>query len=191
MTKEINTLVKQLFFIFLVVFSTQGYCFESHRSDKSLADIKNSDFKLIGKTSFSVLFWDIYQSELRTSTGNYPINFAEESLLYEITYLMSITKQDLIERTVEQWEHLKIPSSTYKKYISLLDSIWPNIRKNDTLTLVVSANKSVFFHNGTLIGDIQEKHFGQVFLDIWLSEETSQPKLRQELLGDNHNEQSN
>ena len=37
--------------------------------------------------------------------------------------------------------------------------------------------------NGQYIGSIKAAEFGRFFIDIWLAEKTSQPKLRAQLLG--------
>jgi hypothetical protein len=52
----------------------------------------------------------------------------------------------------------------------------------------VNNNKSFFYYNNELIGEIGQQEFSQLFLDIWLSENTSEPDLRRELLGVNNNE---
>ena len=45
-----------------------------------------------------------------------------------------------------------------------------------------------FYFNKVHIGRIDDHTFGQIFLDIWLAEKTSQPKLRSQLLGQTNHE---
>ena len=97
--------------------------------------VNKHQLQLVGKTTFSVLFWDIYKSKLLTSTGKYPINNAEDKLIYEINYLTDISSNDLIERTEEQWQHIGISSENYQPYIPKLKRIWPDIVEGDTLSL--------------------------------------------------------
>ena len=47
----------------------------------------------------------------------------------------------------------------------------------------MSHQKSAFYFNDNLVGSIEDPMFGPLFVDIWLSEKTSEPKLRQQLLG--------
>jgi hypothetical protein len=70
----------------------------------------------------------------------------------------------------------------------MLEKIWPDIKEGDSLSLYVSNNKSTFYFNNDLIGEIEQQEFSQLFLDIWLSKNTSEPKLRLELLGINKDE---
>jgi hypothetical protein len=142
----------------------------------------------VGQTTFSVLFWDLYKSKLLTTSGKYPIELTDEKLLYQINYLTDISSKDLIERTVEQWQHLGVPRKNFERYLPTLKKIWPDIKEGDSLSLYVSNNKSTFYFNNDLIGEIEQQEFSQLFLDIWLSKNTSEPKLRLELLGINKDE---
>lgn len=144
--------------------------------------VEQLQLKDVGQTTFSVLFWDIYTSKLQTSTGRYPLQDNAQSLLYQIEYLADISSKDLIQRTVEQWQHLGVPEETYQPFVPELAQLWPDIRDGDSLALLVRQQRSAFYFNGNYIGDIANTEFSGLFLDIWLSEKTSQPKLRQELL---------
>ncbi|MEH6384219.1 MAG: chalcone isomerase family protein [Colwellia sp.] len=145
--------------------------------------IQEQSYIPIGETTFSILFWDLYKSKLLTTTGTYPIQTDRDKLLYQINYLTGISSKDLVNRTVEQWQHLGVEPELYAVYLPILLKIWPDIEEGDSLSLYVNNNKSVFYFNNNLIGEINQPEFSQLFLDIWLSEKTSEPKLRLELLG--------
>jgi hypothetical protein len=143
----------------------------------------------VGNAKFSVLFWDIYHSKLLTPTGRYfdvkdpNSQVAYQPLLFKIKYLRDITQKDLIEKTIEQWKHLAINEKKYLHYITLLQTMWPNIKTGDSLALLITENKSDFYFNDNFIGSISGEDFGKLFLAIWLSPNTSKPKLRKQLLG--------
>lgn len=160
--------------------------------------------KKVGSAKFSVLFWDIYQSKLFTSSGRFPNEDKEHVVLFEIEYLRDIAKTDLIDKTIEQWQHIGLQEKDYQHYVAQLEAIWPDIVAGDKLSLLIGDNKSSFFFNQQKIGTIIEQSspntyqetsenmsmtgasntaFGKTFIDIWLSEKTSQPNLRQQLLG--------
>ena len=151
----------------------------------TIVEIHN--FHNIGETTFSILFWDLYKSKLLTTSGKYPIKNETEKLIYEIHYLADISRDDLIKRTVEQWQHIGVMTKHYQVYLPELKSIWPDVNEGDTLSLLIDEVRSVFYFNQKYIGAIDKPQFGQIFLDIWLSENTSQPKLRKELLGETNN----
>jgi len=154
-----------------------------HLLERLPKDYDQLEFKIVGEAKFSVLFWDIYNSSLYTKSGKYRDN--SEPVMFKIEYLKDITAEDLIERTVQQWQHLKRSKSQFTPYISKLKAIWPNISAGDSLTLLVENEQSIFYFNNEIIGVIEEQEFSQLFLDIWLSPETSQASLRMKLLKGN------
>lgn len=150
-----------------------------------LADVQEKHpLKPIGNTVFSILIWDLYKSKLASTSGRYPNTVSSGLVLYEINYLKGISSEDLIMRTIEQWQHIGTFESVYQPFILLLKAMWPDIKKGDYLTLLIAEDSSAFYHNGQLIGEINDFTFGALFLDIWLHENTSQPILRRELLGE-------
>lgn len=106
-------------------------------------------------------------------------------------YLKDISSVELLERTVEQWQHIGVETEKYQDYLSLLQQIWPNINKGDTLSLIFDKRSSAFYYNQELIGIVDSPQFGQLFIDIWLAKNTSQPNLRKELLGEHTQQEVN
>jgi len=198
----INRLVIFILLIALIIFTKMLYATETntktntntevfnsnntHKSDANNIDhpaLNKSNFKIVGKAKFSVLFWDIYESALLTTSGNYPITNQQHQLLFEINYLKDISSNELIKRTEQQWQHIGIPANNYQAYIPELKRLWPDISKGDTLSLIINNQHSVFYFNQQYLGIINDPVFGQRFIDIWLAKNTSQPKLRLQLLG--------
>lgn len=177
--KNIKTLLMSLVLCVFIVTSFKA------ASNESLNDIKEKhQLTTVGEARFSVFFWDIYDSKLYTKTGSYSTKTPpNDIILFEITYLRDIRKNDLIEKTIEQWQHLNINKSIYQPYLPELSTIWPDIKKGDSLALYIHHNQSQFFFNGNAIGAIEDPSFHQNFIDIWLSPKTSQPKLREKLIG--------
>ncbi|WP_181901732.1 chalcone isomerase family protein [Thalassotalea euphylliae] len=151
----------------------------SNSFPQELTEIKQP-LVLVGKAKFSVLFWDIYDSALFTYDGKYQ---ADEAFLFEINYLRDISRDDLIERTVEQWQHLGVDSIKYQPFLADLANIWPNISKGDQLAMWTDGRSTAFYFNQAFRGQIADPAFSQLFASIWLSPQTSQPKLRKKLLG--------
>ncbi len=156
--------------------------------DRLPKDYNQLTYKEVGRAKFSVLFWDIYNSTLYTKSGQYLHGKTHEPLLFKIEYLKDISTDYLLERTIEQWQHLQIPESQYSPFIPKLKAIWPNISAGDSLVMLVKNEQSVFYFNNVKVGVIQAPEFSRLFLDIWLSPKTSQTKLRAQLLGENIND---
>lgn len=139
-------------------------------------------FNKVGSAKFSVLFWDIYNSHLFTKSGRYEEN-TNQDVIFKIEYSKDITADELIKRTVEQWQHLNYKKSDYEAFIPRLKSIWPNISAGDSLTLYRDSQSTEFYFNNMNIGVIDNEEFYKLFLAIWLSADTSEPELRQSLIG--------
>ena len=159
-------------------------CFSSHAFENWINTL--TTYKEVGRAKFSVFFFDIYQSRLLTPTGIF--QFDKKPYLFEITYLKDISSTDLIERTIEQWEHLNLNKESYQKYAAMLGKLWPNIVASDKLAIHINDKQSDFYFNNVFIGAVNDGEFGDLFLSIWLSPDTSQPELRNKLLGVNTNE---
>lgn len=179
--------------VYLIFFLSQSVAFAKSTTEEvklpnSLqSTVDTHPFKSVGETTFSILFWDLYKSQLMTTSGNYPVDITSEQVLFTINYLADISSDDLISRTVDQWKHLGIPSDQYINYLPKLEAMWPDIKEGDSLSLLIDQGRSVFYFNQQYIGVIKPSKFGQIFLAIWLSENTSEPNLRLELLGNiNH-----
>lgn len=149
-----------------------------------LPSMKDKHFRQLGSAKFSVLFWDIYQSTLLTTDGQPPFSNRCQHALFEIQYLRDISKQELLENTISQWRHLALNESDYIEFVPLLDGIWPDIKAGDQLSMLSQAGTTVFYLNRQSIGAIDSAGFAKLFLSIWLDENTSEPKLRQQLLGE-------
>ena len=95
-----------------------------------------------------------------------------------------IDKQDLLGATDNQWDRLGVSQAKRKLWIGQLNKLWPTISKGDRLAFQVNPDGYNYFtYNGKRIGGVADKQFGKSFLDIWLSPKTSQPGIRQRLIG--------
>lgn len=144
----------------------------------------DQQFTLLGKAKFSVLFWDIYESSLLTSDGQPPFSHLCQHALFEIDYLRDISKKELLDNTISQWRHLSLNEDEYVDFLPLLENIWLDINEGDRLSMLSQRDKTIFYLNRKNIGEIQSLTFAKTFLGIWLDKNTSEPKLRQQLLGD-------
>jgi hypothetical protein len=136
----------------------------------------------VGQGTMSWFLLDIYDASLFTDSGSYQANMYPQVLT--ITYLKNISKQRLIKATKDQWLLQDFEASKVRQWLLRLEQVWPDIKSGDSLTFYVNENKNgYFYHNQNLLGGIDNEDFSDAFLAIWLSEKTSQPQLRRELLG--------
>ncbi|MEM6579718.1 MAG: chalcone isomerase family protein [Pseudomonadota bacterium] len=139
-------------------------------------------WQLVGEARLKVLFWSVYDSSLFSEDGRY--TEGQRPLRLEIKYLRDIEASDLLENTQSEWEGLPGVPAASGEWLQDLALIWPDVKANDVLAFEVnSEGAGEFFLNGESLGGIDDSEFSGYFLDIWLSPDTSRPKLRQGLIG--------
>jgi hypothetical protein len=148
-----------------------------------VANVQSSaGLKLVGQAQMRWFMFPLYRVSLKTADGRYQENQYPQML--DILYLRTIDKQDLLTATDNQWIRLGVPQAKRKLWISQLGKLWPTIKKGDRLAFQVNPDGyNYFIYNGKRIGGVADKQFGKSFLDIWLSPKTSQPGIRQRLIG--------
>ena len=144
--------------------------------------LKENQYK-VGEARFKYLFWKIYDSSLFTEDQTY--SSINQALTLNIDYKRNIPKKRIVEATQGQWEKLNYEQNKIEKWSEKIDDIIPEISKNDQLAFHKDDEGiGAFYYNNELIAKIEDKEFSEAFLSIWLSKNTSQPKLRRKLIGD-------
>ncbi|PKF79471.1 hypothetical protein CW749_10805 [Vibrio sp. vnigr-6D03] len=180
MNKYIGFLVLSL----LIMANAQG-------STPNSQDDQNWDgWKTVGKSSLSWLFFDIYKSELKTPSGVYEesTDVSPHPMALLINYMRDIPKQQLLDATQEQWEHLGYSEEQQQNWILTLSDILPDVSKGERLVYISDGEKGQFIfydsaNQTTHLGDITNEQLNDAFLSIWFSPDTEYPKHRRQLLG--------
>lgn len=186
------------------------FLFSFSVSAATTAPLNIDKLNKLGEGNMQYLFWDLYHAELFRSPQNAQgssnqssnnqsssnqslqsqslknkpshLNLSHNTTALRLTYLKSISKNDLLKATQDQG----LPPTQTSAWLDELSTIWPNVKSGDQLTLFITPQgTSQFYLANHLIGTIDDPHFGDAFLDIWLSKNTSEPKLRKQLLGMN------
>ncbi|PLW83673.1 hypothetical protein CWI75_04820 [Kineobactrum sediminis] len=142
----------------------------------------SDNLEMVGEARLSVMFWSVYDSRLYSEDGRY--DPGQRPLRLEIEYLRDISASALVDRTGEEWDHLNLNHEGSQAWLEELRGLWPDVTKNDVLALDLDEqNRSTFLLNGEPLGVIEDPAFGEHFLAIWLSPDTSRPALRRALIG--------
>jgi Chalcone isomerase-like len=103
----------------------------------------------------------------------------------ELVYDMSVKGREIAERSTAEMR--KVGYSNEAKLKAWGDEmlrIFPDIKKGESLIGVSIPGKGAkFYSREKLIASADDPEFAKAFFDIWLSEKTSEPKLRERLLG--------
>jgi hypothetical protein len=143
-----------------------------------------SQYQTVGEGKYSYWFWDLYRARLATPSGSFIDYQQSVPLLLELRYLRNISKTEFIDATVDQW---RIQTGTVQKQHKLwageLNTLWRDVKKGDMLSAELHADGLIsFYFNQQPLGKTSDPAMGQAFFDIWLSEKTTAPELRQLLL---------
>ena len=97
-------------------------------------------------------------------------------------------KKDLIQKSLEEISRINdINDETLlKNYQKKLEEIFFDVKKGDRKTAFFDAKNGVkLYFNGKFAGEINDLVFAKRFIDIWLSDKSSYPKMTQDILGKN------
>ncbi|WP_371194193.1 chalcone isomerase family protein [Glaciecola sp. SC05] len=161
-----------LFLIKALMFSTSAVAVSTY--------IENP--KPVGEARLEVMFWDIYDAKLIAADGNF---HPQKPFALSLTYLREFEGKNIASRSIDEMRDQGMRDEVkLAKWFEKMQQVFPNVDEGQTLTGVVDDKQhSHFYFNDSKVGTIEDPEFTQWFFNIWLSENTSQPKMREKLLG--------
>jgi hypothetical protein len=102
-----------------------------------------------------------------------------------IRYHISIKHHRLLETTLKEWRRMGKGEAVQRdRWIKQLASLWPDLKKGDSLTAFMRQDGTTQFYFGDrLLGEVPDPAFGPAFFSIWLDVKCSHPGIRNRLLG--------
>ena len=142
-----------------------------------------SEMKLIGQGTLKVLFFEVY--DIRLLADSKPFSWKNKFQL-EFEYKREVKKETVIESSIKEMRRqssfLDKDINKWQEYLEI--SIKP-VQEGSQATVSWNPSGQITFHyQSSEPTTIEDENFARAFLNIWLGEETSQPKLRNQLLGD-------
>jgi len=106
-------------------------------------------------------------------------------LALEIQYARELVGKLIAERSLQEMQRQsRIADDKAAKWLAAMSSTFPDVKEGDRLTGVHRPGETARFHfNGALKGEVRDAEFARLFFGIWLSATTSEPALRDALLG--------
>ena len=141
--------------------------------------------RLAGQMRFRVWGFEVYDAGLWIQPGFSATGFETHPLALELRYLRDFVAQDIAEQSLKEMRRLApLSAEQDKRWLEEMRRIFPNVKKGDRLLgLQQPGQGAAFWFNGQLRGDIRDAEFARLFFGIWLSPRSSEPALRQALLG--------
>jgi len=167
--------MKKILFILLFIFTS------SVASDMQEAEFSSPT--IIGEGTLKVFFMEIYDLRLIADS---PTFSWQNKFKLDFIYTRDLKKDSVIKSSIKE---LRRQSSTSESDIELWQgyleqSIKPVQEGTHATVLWEPEGQITFLYENSDPTTIEDEDFARAFLNIWLGEETSQPKLRGQLLGD-------
>jgi hypothetical protein len=132
-------------------------------------------------------YWgfDVYDANLWVAPGFSGNDFAAHAFALELAYLRDFTNDDIASRSLDEMRRFgPIADGQAAQWQQALRAAFPDVKKSDRITGINRPREGVvFLTNGRVTGAVRDTEFARLFFGIWLSPRTSEPKLRQQLLG--------
>lgn len=142
--------------------------------------------RLQGEARLRMLGLQIYHSRLWVVPGFEAERYDAWPLVLDLTYARTLRGSAIAERSLEEMRRAgPIASVESQRWLSFMSEVFPDVTAGDRLCGYWNPSRSAssFFFNGAALKTLVDVNFGARFFGIWLAEHTSQPAMRQALLG--------
>jgi hypothetical protein len=140
---------------------------------------------LKGQFAFRFFGLDIYQAQLWVDGAINANLYEEGQLALQLVYARNLNGNEIAKRSLQEIKNqVKVSPEQEKMWLEQMVKIFPDVKNGDNLTGVYGpSQKAVFFFNQKYLGELSDVELSKRFFGIWLSPQTSEPKMRLHLLG--------
>lgn len=148
--------------------------------------------KLIGRARLRFFGLNIYEAVLWANAELRPSVYAASPLALELNYLRNLNGGLIAERSIQEMRRVGPINTTQEQaWLRFMQQTFPNVIEGDRITGVHQPSAAggagapggaAFFYNGAPVGQIADADFSRYFFGIWLHPNSSEPKMRSELL---------
>ena len=140
--------------------------------------------RMAGEGVLRFLGFEIYRARLWVQPGFDADNYAAQPLALELTYQRNFTADAIAKRSIEEMRRVgSFTPQQATRWQQALAAALPDVKPGDRLLgLYQPGAGAVFKMGGRVVGEVPDADFSRLFFGIWLSPQTSEPGLRQELV---------
>ncbi len=144
-----------------------------------------ADAKHTGSARLSIWGFEIYQANLWTVAGFSAQDYSQHAFALELEYLRNFSSEAIAKRSIQEMRRVgSFSASQSDQWLAQLRALIPDVQKGDRITGVNQPGVGTrFFVNAKATGEMRDAELARLFFGIWLSPQTSEPQLRQTLLG--------
>ncbi len=109
----------------------------------------------------------------------------DQPLLLELEYLRELKGEQIAERSLKEMQRGKsISPEQAERWLNAMKRFFPDVKAGDRIAgELLPGQGARFWHNLRPTGQLNDADFARSFFGIWLSPSTSEPDMRQALLG--------
>lgn len=128
--------------------------------------------------------FDVYDSKLWVAPGFKANDYAQHAFALELAYLRNLSGVAIAERSLKEMRRVgNISADQEQRWLKAMKDAFPDVKEGDRIVgLHTPGVGARFWFNGQSRASIADAEFSRYFFGIWLSENTSEPKLRASLL---------
>jgi hypothetical protein len=140
---------------------------------------------LRGQGRLRFLGLSVYDARLWVGDGFDPATYTAAPVALELVYARRLVGRMIAERSLDEMQRVPgISPEQGARWLDAMKAVFPDVAQGDRITGVHRPGVSArIFVNASLRGEIADADFARRFFGIWLSPSTSEPGLRQALLG--------
>jgi len=137
--------------------------------------------------SATLRFFGLRVYDARLWVGGQPpgADWVASPFALELQYARSLKGEQIAERSLAEMRRQgEIGEPVAERWLGNMKQLFPDVNAGDRITgLNLPGTGARFFVNGRLRGEPREADFARMFFGIWLSPRTSEPAMREQLLG--------
>ena len=141
--------------------------------------------RLQGQGRLTFLGLHIYDARLWVGEAPMSADWPSQPLALELIYARGLKGELIAERSLKEMKRqTDVPDARAEQWLSGMKRLFPDVKEADRITgLHLPGIGARFFINGQVKGELRDAEFARLFFGIWLSDKTSEPALRDALLG--------
>ena len=142
--------------------------------------------RLLGQGRLRFLGMRIYDARLWVAAASAAASdWAAAPLALELLYARGLEGIKIAERSLAEMQRQgEIDAAKAARWLGAMKQVFPDVQSGDRITgLHLPGLGARFFVNGQLKGEVRDAEFARLFFGIWLSPRSSEPSLRDALLG--------
>ena len=139
--------------------------------------------RTLGTSRMRFFGMNLYEAKLLATTLKRN-DYTASAFALELLYLRSFDGPAIADRSLKEMRRVgSISPEKEKSWLETMRKTFPDVKSGDRITAFHKPGVGIrFFINGLAHASIDDPEFSRFFFGIWLSPNTSEPKMRAELL---------